>query len=86
MLLTVRTHSFSWSNEVNNDFKLFHIDIHIYIKYSTLIKGDKHWNYIKSLHRSYINLDIFVVDVLNHFPRGTQCFNDSDECYNNSYI
>lgn len=37
----------SWSeksNEVNNDFKhRFHVDIHIYIKYSTRITGDKHW-------------------------------------------
>ncbi len=29
-------------NNVNNDFKLcFHVDMHIYIKYSTLINGDK---------------------------------------------
>ncbi len=46
MLLTVRTHSFSWiekSNEVNKDFKLgFHFDIHIYIKYPPLINEDKH--------------------------------------------
>ncbi len=37
-------------NKANKDFKLcFHADIHIYI---TLINGDKHWNYIKSLRRS----------------------------------
>ncbi len=46
MLLTVRTHYFSWSeksNEVNKDFELcFYFDIHIYMKYSTPINGDKH--------------------------------------------
>ncbi len=56
MLLTVRTHYFSWSeksNEENKDFELcFYFDIHIYMKYSTPINGDKHWNYIKSLRRS----------------------------------
>ncbi len=60
----------------------FHTDI--YVKYYTLINGDKHWNYI--LHQNYMNLDIFVVDVLNPFSCGIQCFNDSDESYNNSYI
>ncbi len=67
----------------------FHIDIHIYIKYSTLINEDKHWNYIvitQKLNQNYMNLEIFVVDVLNHFSSGMQCFNDSDEFYNKLYL
>ncbi len=31
-------------------------------------------------------LDIFVVDTLDHFSCGMICFNDSEECYNNSYL
>ncbi len=35
--MRVRTFPSKKINEVNNDFKLcFHVDIHIYIKYSTL--------------------------------------------------
>ncbi len=40
----------------------FHFDIHIYIKYSTLINGDKHWNYIvitQKLNQNYMNFDIY---------------------------
>ncbi len=40
----------------------------------------------QKLNQNYMNLDIFVVDVLNHFSCGMQYFNDSDECYNNSHI
>ncbi len=64
MLLAVRTHSFSWSeksNEVNKDFKLcFHFNIHIYIKYSTFINGDKHCIHkvsTQKLNQNYMNLD-----------------------------
>ncbi len=93
MLLAVHTHSFSWSeksNEVNKDFKLcFHFNIHIYIKYSTFINGDKHCIHkvsMQKLNQNYMNLDTFEEDALHHFSCGMQCFNDSEECYNNSYI
>ncbi len=85
MLLTVHTWS-EKSYEVNKDFKLFTFR---YIKYSTLLNGDNHWNYIvitQKLNQNYMNLDIFVVDALNHFSCGMQCFNDSKACYNNSYL
>ncbi len=72
----MRTNSFSSSekiNKVNNDFKLcFHADIHIYIKYYTLINGDKHWNYTvitQKLNQNYMNFRQFAVDAqLITFP------------------
>ncbi len=38
------------NSEVNNDCELLliHFIIYIYMKYSTLINGNKHWNYRKS--------------------------------------
>ncbi len=39
----------------------------------------------QELKQNYMNLDIFVVDALDHFSCGMICFNDS-ECYNNSYL
>ncbi len=37
----------------------------------------------QKLNQNVMNLDIFVVDALSHCSCGMQCFNDSDECYNN---
>ncbi len=55
--------------------------MYIYIRYSTLINGDEHWNYKKSLYEfsSYMNLDLFVVDALHYFSCGMLCFNYSEE-------
>ncbi len=93
MLLTVRTHSFSWSeksNEVNKDFNLcFHFDIHTLtlniplslMEISTEIS--LHKVITQELKLNDMNLDIFVVD--DHFSCGMICFNDS-EYNNNSYL
>ncbi len=47
-------------------------DIHIYIRYSILMNGDKDWNDKKSLRRSWfiMNLEIFVVNALDRISCG----------------
>ncbi len=86
------TNYISWGekiNEVNIDFKLcFHVNIHIYMKYSTLNNGNKDWNdkvIMQKLNQNDMNLEIFVVNALDRFSCGMLCFNDSEE-YNRCTI